>query len=164
VYAHSLRLNTVRCFCHFTLSEECQQCSVWRKGHPHRRMRSTASLVVCDFKIIDYLRIYVPLKNFSLIWRRHHARRLRPLSREGSDVTRDLGFSSLIRRTAPFSRLLRQTRGCGGSILTRILTGRLPKTKKRKFTPIRIWKLRNMEVADAYHTAYHLQVKDISSW
>ena len=32
-------------------------------------------------------------------------------------------FSCLIRRTAPFSRLLRQTRGCGGSILTRILTG-----------------------------------------
>jgi hypothetical protein len=38
-------------------------------------------------------------------------------------VTRDLGFSSLIRRTAPFSRLLRHTRGCGGSILTQILTG-----------------------------------------
>jgi hypothetical protein len=34
-----------------------------------------------------------------------------------------LGFSSLIRRTAPFSRLLRHTWGCGGSILTRILTG-----------------------------------------
>jgi hypothetical protein len=38
-------------------------------------------------------------------------------------VTRDLGFSGLIRRTAPFSSLLRHTRGCGGSILTRILTG-----------------------------------------
>jgi hypothetical protein len=38
-------------------------------------------------------------------------------------VTRDLGFSGLIRRTAPFSRLLRHTRGCGRSILTRILTG-----------------------------------------
>jgi hypothetical protein len=35
----------------------------------------------------------------------------------------DLGFSGLIRRTAPFSCLLRNTRGCGGSILTRILTG-----------------------------------------
>jgi hypothetical protein len=32
-------------------------------------------------------------------------------------------FFGLIRRTAPFSRLLRHTRGCGGSILTRILTG-----------------------------------------
>jgi hypothetical protein len=32
-------------------------------------------------------------------------------------------FSDLIRRTAPFSRLLRHMRGCGGSILTRILTG-----------------------------------------
>jgi hypothetical protein len=37
-------------------------------------------------------------------------------------ATRDLGFSGLIRRTAPFSRFLRHTRGCGGSILTRILT------------------------------------------
>jgi hypothetical protein len=33
-------------------------------------------------------------------------------------VTRNLGFSGLIRRTAPFSRLLRHTRGCGESILT----------------------------------------------
>jgi hypothetical protein len=38
-------------------------------------------------------------------------------------VTRDLGFSGLILRTTPFSRLLRHTRGYGGSILTRILTG-----------------------------------------
>jgi hypothetical protein len=37
-------------------------------------------------------------------------------------VTQDLGFSGLVRRTAPFSRLLRHTMGCGGSILTRILT------------------------------------------
>jgi hypothetical protein len=37
-------------------------------------------------------------------------------------VTRGLGFSGLIRRTAPFSRLLRHTRGCGGSLLTRIVT------------------------------------------
>jgi hypothetical protein len=32
-------------------------------------------------------------------------------------------FSGLIRRTAPFSRLLRHTRGCGRPILTRILSG-----------------------------------------
>jgi hypothetical protein len=38
-------------------------------------------------------------------------------------VTRDLSFSGIIRRTAPVSRLLRHTRGCGGSILTQILTG-----------------------------------------
>jgi hypothetical protein len=38
-------------------------------------------------------------------------------------VTRGLGFSNLIRRAAPFSRLLLHTRGCGGSILSRILTG-----------------------------------------
>jgi hypothetical protein len=42
----------------------------------------------------------------------------RDLYRATPAVTRDLGFSSLIRRTAPFSRLLRHTRGCGGSILT----------------------------------------------
>jgi hypothetical protein len=43
-------------------------------------------------------------------------------------VTPDLGFSGLIRRTAPFSRLLRHTRGCiysnpdphGGDIPERI--------------------------------------------
>jgi hypothetical protein len=38
-------------------------------------------------------------------------------------VTRGLGFSGLIRRTTSFSRLLRHTRGCGGFILTWILTG-----------------------------------------
>jgi hypothetical protein len=47
----------------------------------------------------------------------------RDLYRATPAVTRDPGLSGLIRRTAPFSRLLRHTRGCGGSILTRILTG-----------------------------------------
>jgi hypothetical protein len=47
----------------------------------------------------------------------------RDLYRATPAVTRDLGFSSLIRRTAPFSRLLRHAWGCGGPILTRILTG-----------------------------------------
>jgi hypothetical protein len=59
-----------------------------------------------------------------------YARRSGPLSREGSlscHTCCDTGprISGLIRRTAPFSRLLRHTRGCGGSILTRILTGYL---------------------------------------
>jgi hypothetical protein len=72
--------------------------------------------------LIDYLRFYVPLKNISLIWRRHHCRwrtaKFRPmlgaqglwagrdLYRATPAVTRDLSFSGLIRRTAPFSRLL----------------------------------------------------------
>ena len=91
--------------------------------------------------LIGYLRFYVPLKNFSLtcIWRRHHckwrAAKFRPmlgaqglwagrdLYRATLAVTRDLGFSGLILRTSPFSRLLRHTRGYGGSSLTRILTG-----------------------------------------
>jgi hypothetical protein len=91
--------------------------------------------------LIDYLLFYVPLKNISLIWRRHHCRwraaKFRPmlgaqglwagrdLYRATPAVTRDLGFSGLIRRTAPFSRLLRHAWGCGGPILTRILTGPL---------------------------------------
>jgi hypothetical protein len=102
--------------------------------------------------LIDYLGFYVPLKNFSLIWRHHHCRwrftymetrhhcrwratKFRPmlgaqgllagryLYRATPAETRDLGFSGLIWRTAPFSRLWRQTRGCGGSLLTWILTG-----------------------------------------
>jgi hypothetical protein len=38
-------------------------------------------------------------------------------------VTWGLGFSGLIQRTAPFSHLLQHAWGCGGHILTRILTG-----------------------------------------
>jgi hypothetical protein len=88
---------------------------------------------------IDYSLFYVPLKNISHIWRRHHCRwraaKFRPmlgaqglwvgrdLYRTTPTVTRDLGFSGLIQRTAPFSRLLRHAWGCGGPILTRILTG-----------------------------------------
>jgi hypothetical protein len=88
--------------------------------------------------LIDSLLFYVPLKNFSCIWRRHHCRwgavKFRPmLGAQGLWAGRDLngvtptvtwglGSSSLIRRTAPFSRLLRHTMGCGGSFLTRIFT------------------------------------------
>jgi hypothetical protein len=90
-------------------------------------------------KWIVYLRFYVPLNTFSLIWRRHHCRwratKFRPMLGAkslwaGRDlycatpaVTRGLMFSGLIRGTAPFSRLLRRTRGYGGIILTRILMG-----------------------------------------
>jgi hypothetical protein len=94
--------------------------------------------------LIDYLRFYVLLKNFSLtcIWRCHHCRWRaakfrsllgdqdlwagRDLYRATPTVTQGLGFSNLIWRTAaPFSCLLRHTRGCGGSILTRILMGHI---------------------------------------
>jgi hypothetical protein len=82
-------------------------------------------------RLINYLLFYVPLKNISLIWRRHHCRwratKFRPtcmlgaqglwarrdLYRATPTVTRDLDFSGLIRRTAP------------GPILTRILTASL---------------------------------------
>jgi hypothetical protein len=73
----------------------------------------------------------LPVKGLK-IWA--YARRSGPLSREGSlschtycDSIRDLGFSGPIRRTAPFSRLLRYTRGCGGSIPTWISTGKSTK-------------------------------------
>jgi hypothetical protein len=73
--------------------------------------------------LIDYLQFYVPLKNIALIWRCHHcwwrAAKFRPmlgaqglwaerdLYRATPVVTRGLSFSGLIRRTAPFSCLLR---------------------------------------------------------
>jgi hypothetical protein len=80
--------------------------------------------------LIDYLRFYVPLKNFSLIWRRHHCRwragKVRSMlgaqglwaGRNPPAVTLGLAFSGLIRRTVPISRLFRHTRGCGWFILT----------------------------------------------
>jgi hypothetical protein len=92
-----------------------------------------------ETKSLLIILFYFPLKNISLIWRHHHCRwraaKFRPmlgskglwvgrdLYRATPAVTRGLGFSGLIRRTAPFSRLLRHTRGCGGCILTWILTG-----------------------------------------
>jgi hypothetical protein len=94
----------------------------------------TAAMIAC-------LLFYAPLKNFSLIRGRHHCRwraaKFRPmlgaqglwagrdLYRATPAETRDLGFSGLIRRTAPLSCLLRHARGCGEPILTRILTGTL---------------------------------------
>jgi hypothetical protein len=92
--------------------------------------------------LIDWLRFYVPLENFSLIWRRHHYRwraakfrsllgaqglwAEKDLYRATPAVTQNLGFSGLIRRTAPSSRLLLHTWECGRSILTLILKGRSP--------------------------------------
>jgi hypothetical protein len=74
----------------------------------------------------------------SLVWRSHYYRwltaKFRPmlgaqglwagkeLYRATPAVTQTLGFSGIVWKTAPFSRLLWHTRGCGWSILTRILT------------------------------------------
>jgi hypothetical protein len=92
--------------------------------------------------LIDWL---FTVLHFTL-WRRHQcqwrAAKLRPmlglwagkdLCRATSAVTRDIGFSGLIWRTAPLSRLLRHTREYGGSILTWILTGC---ETRRKFVTI----------------------------
>jgi hypothetical protein len=122
---------------------------LWRQICQGRYCTVIFSSILCPFRrLIGYLRFYVPLKNILVIWRRHHCRwrlqnlglcsalALGPLSREGyfratPAVTRDLVFFRLIRRTAPFSRLLRHTRGCGGPILTRILTEPLPPWRRR---------------------------------
>jgi hypothetical protein len=73
-------------------------------------------------RLINWLfAVYVPLKNFSLTWRRHHCRsraaKFRPmldaqglqagrdLYRVTPTMTRDLGFSGVNRRTAPFSQM-----------------------------------------------------------
>jgi hypothetical protein len=85
-------------------------------------------------RLIHYLLFYVPLMTFSLIWRRHHYRwraaeflpivgaQVLCLYRATSALTRCLGFSGLIRRTALFNRSLQLARGYRGPILTRILT------------------------------------------
>jgi hypothetical protein len=78
--------------------------------------------------LIDYLLFYVPLWNFLLIWRRRHywwraakfrlmvgAQGLwagRDLYRTTPAVTQGFGFSSVIRRTAPFNHLFWLARGC----------------------------------------------------
>jgi hypothetical protein len=84
--------------------------------------------------VFVYLLFYILLKNFSLVWRRHHcwwraAKFMQMLGAQGlwsgrnllcatHAVTRCLGFSCLIWMTAPFSRLLQHTRGSRGPILT----------------------------------------------
>jgi hypothetical protein len=81
--------------------------------------------------LIDWLFVlrpaqeYFTYKETSPLPVKGYARRLwagRDLYRATPAVTRGLGFSGLIQRTAPFSRLSRHTRECGGSILTRIFT------------------------------------------
>jgi hypothetical protein len=64
---------------------------------------------------------------------------MRDLYRATPAMTRDLGFSGLIRRTAPLSRLLRHTKGCGRSILTLILTGLFHSVLKQKSTQRLNW-------------------------
>jgi hypothetical protein len=101
-----------------------------------------ASVIRCVLSVSSQwvLRFYVPLKNISLIWRRHHYRwrtaKFRPiLGAQGlwagggslsCHTCCDTGprvFSVSFEGLPPFSRLLRHRRGCGGHILTRILTG-----------------------------------------
>jgi hypothetical protein len=143
IYLYQVWLKLARCF---ILKDSFQYTSVKIVSplvspnltlRDHNLYKLKSALYQIDW--LPYLRFYVPLKNFSLIWRRHHCRwraaKFRPilgaqglwagrdLYRATPAVTWDLSFSGLIRRTASFSCLLRHTRGCGGSILTRILTG-----------------------------------------
>jgi hypothetical protein len=95
-----------------------RNCLLWMFTRYHLSLRlvpiSGVGDTQCD-TVYDYLQFYVPLKNFSLIWRRHHCRwraaKFRPmlgaqglwagrdLYRATPALTRGLGFSSLIRRT-----------------------------------------------------------------
>jgi hypothetical protein len=79
----------------------------------------------------------------------------RDLYRATSTVTRDLGFSDLIRRTAPFSRLLRHT-GCGGSIITWILTGMISKIQSK----FRIWS-KQTEMLKISNTNIHTKIVNL---
>jgi hypothetical protein len=111
----------------------------WLRGFWYCLITYDCSIAKLPLSWIDYLLFYVPLRNLSLIWRRHHylwrAAKFRPMLGAqglwaGTDlyhatpaVTQDLGFSSLIQWIAPLRRLLLNTMECGGSIVTRILTG-----------------------------------------
>jgi hypothetical protein len=103
-----------------------QKCK--KKIKIHNCVVNLSFKLFCIWDIVDYLLLYVPLKNSSLIWRRHHCRwravsfALRAFDWAGRNlyrvkpaVTRDLDFSALL--------LARHTRECVGSILTRILKG-----------------------------------------
>jgi hypothetical protein len=84
--------------------------AVLRPAQEYFTYMETSPLPVKDCKIW-------PMVGAQRLWAGSNLYRATPA------VTRGLGFSGLIRRTVPFSSLLRHTRGCGGSILTRILTG-----------------------------------------
>jgi hypothetical protein len=99
-------------------------------------IETTSDHVKCLSWLIDYLVFYIIIKNISIIWTRdvtitgevQQNLGLYSVLRtfEQGDcatpaTTWGLGLSGLIRRTAPFNRLLRHIRECGGSILTWIL-------------------------------------------
>jgi hypothetical protein len=91
--------------------------------------------IICGISLIDWLFAGLrPHQEYFTYMEMHHCRwraaKFRPmLSAQGlwagrdlchatPAVTRNLGFPGLLRWTIPFSRLLRHTRGCWGSILT----------------------------------------------
>jgi hypothetical protein len=87
-----------------------------------------------NLHMIDYIRFYVSLKNFSPIWRHQHCRwraaKFRPiLGAQGLWARRDLyratpTVTPRFFRSHPKDRLQLVAWGCGGSIiLNRILTG-----------------------------------------
>jgi hypothetical protein len=86
--------------------------TVLRPTQEYFTYMETSPLLVKGCEILAYARRSGPLNRDSGIFIVPH------LLWYGASV-----FFGLIRRTAQFSRLLRHTRGCGGSILTRILTG-----------------------------------------
>jgi hypothetical protein len=51
-----------------------RRCDTQRKGGVIHRGGDVIHRGDVIYRLIDYLRFYVPLKNFSLIWRCHHCR------------------------------------------------------------------------------------------
>jgi hypothetical protein len=137
----------------------------------------------CDFtiSIVDWLIIYRFTSSsiiFSLIWRRHHYRwraaKFRPmlgaqglwagrhLFRATHAVTQGLGFSGPIRRTAPFSHLLRHIRECGESILTWILTGSISGSSQSIHSYSKVKNIKSTEKMRLKY-AFGLFIKTLSS-
>jgi hypothetical protein len=126
--------------------------------------------------MIDYLGLYVMFKNFSILWRCHHCRwragkfrrRLgaqgfwagRDLYRATPTATRNLGFSGPIQITAPFSPLLRHTKGCGGPILTQIFTGLIWMMHRQNVRYICFKKCRLLLIVKTYIHSINNKIKE----
>jgi hypothetical protein len=111
MHTGSLIMGTFLKFCSFVFN--------WSAFLSHIHQFFSYMVAISFYWLIDYLLFYVPLKNISLIWRRHHCRwraaKFRPmlgaqglwagrdLHRATLAVTRDLSFSDLILNQSPFT-------------------------------------------------------------
>jgi hypothetical protein len=143
------------CLCFSFPFEVCKKkkkilpCQMWSQGAKKWKV----------ILLIDYLLFYVPLKNFSRIWRHHHyqwrAVKSRPMfgaqglwaGRDFQFVPhllqlQDLNFYCLIWSTIPFNHLLQLvSRECGGLIVIRIIRGphSIASSMTHKLQMLRSW-------------------------